>query len=285
MGWAILLFWVVFAFGQSTSPTPEPKAQPPASSSNQKNQNQDFGLGIGAHGAQRGALDILSDTKGVDFGQYLKRVLGDVRENWYHLIPECAQMRKGKLAIEFAITKDGQVADMRLVASSGYVALDRPAWGSITASNPFPPLPNEFTGSYLALRVRFYYKPDKRDSENIGKDCSDYPAKGDLSETHTKPKSGIAVNISALGDVRVPLGGSKAITATVTGAGAKENTVDWTLSGFGCSGAACGEMTKDSYHAPTVMPNPPFVTLTAVSKADPAAKASVTVHIIPPPSQ
>jgi TonB family protein len=126
-------------------------------------QEGDFGLGTGAHGRQQGALDILSDTQGVDFGPYLQRILQDVKENWYHLIPESAEMKKGKLAIEFAITKDGKVADMRLIATSGDVALDRPAWGSITASNPFPPLPSEFTGPYLALRFRFYYNPDKAD--------------------------------------------------------------------------------------------------------------------------
>ena len=128
-------------------------------------QEGDFGLGTGAHGRQQGALDILSNTQGVDFGPYLQRLLQNVRENWYHLIPESAEMKKGKLAIEFAITKDGQVADMRLVASSGDVALDRPAWGAITASNPFPPLPAEFNGPYLALRFRFYYNPDKADLE------------------------------------------------------------------------------------------------------------------------
>ena len=123
----------------------------------------DFGLDTGAHGRPMGALDILSDTQGVDFGPYLQRILENVRRNWYLLIPESAEMKKGKLAIEFAITKDGKVADMRLVASSGDVALDRPAWGSITASNPFQPLPSEFTGPYLALRFRFYYNPDKAD--------------------------------------------------------------------------------------------------------------------------
>jgi TonB family protein len=110
-----------------------------------------------------GAFDILSDTHGVDFGPYLQAMLPVVRANWYHLIPESAEFKKGKLAIEFVITKDGKVADMRLIASSGDVALDRPAWASITASNPFPPLPGDFTGPYLALRVRFYYNPDKTD--------------------------------------------------------------------------------------------------------------------------
>ena len=126
-------------------------------------QEGGFGLGTGAHGRQYGAFDVLSDTQGVDFGPYLQRILQDVKDNWYRAIPESAEMKKGKLAIEFAITKDGKVADMRLIATSGDVALDRPAWGSITASNPFPPLPSEFTGPYLALRFRFYYNPDKAD--------------------------------------------------------------------------------------------------------------------------
>jgi TonB family protein len=128
-------------------------------------QEGDFGLGTGAHGRQQGGLDVLSDTQGVDFGPYLQRILQDVKTNWYLLIPESASMKKGKLAIEFAITKDGQVAGMKLVASSGDTALDRPAWGSITNSNPFPPLPNEFGGQFLALRFRFYYNPDKADLE------------------------------------------------------------------------------------------------------------------------
>jgi TonB family protein len=126
-------------------------------------QEGDFGLGTGAHGRALGNLEILSDTQGVDFGPYLQRILQDVRENWYRAIPESAEMKKGKLMIEFAITKDGKVADMRLVATSNDVALDRAAWAGISASNPFPPLPSEFTGPYLALRFRFFYNPDKSD--------------------------------------------------------------------------------------------------------------------------
>jgi TonB family protein len=149
--------------GMSAGSAIQQAAQGAAANRAAGGQEGDFGLGTGAHGRQQGALEILSDTQGVDFGPYLQRILQDVKENWYHLIPESAEMKKGKLAIEFAITKDGKVADMRLIATSGDTALDRPAWGSITASNPFPPLPSEFTGPYLALRFRFYYNPDKAD--------------------------------------------------------------------------------------------------------------------------
>lgn len=127
--------------------------------------NGDYGLNSGARGRQLGNLEILSDTQGVDFGPYLARVLHDVKANWYSLIPVSAQMKHGNLAIEFAITKDGKIADMHLVASSGDVPLDRAAWGGIVGSNPFPPLPSEFNGQYLALRFRFFYNPTKEELE------------------------------------------------------------------------------------------------------------------------
>src|SRR5712692_401108 len=123
----------------------------------------DFGLGQGRQPGAVGALDVLSDTMGVDFGPYLARVLHDVRENWYALIPVSAKMKKGKVSIEFAILKDGRVAGMTLAGTSTDVALDRAAWGGITASNPFPPLPGDFGGQYLALRFHFFYNPDKAD--------------------------------------------------------------------------------------------------------------------------
>jgi hypothetical protein len=37
--------------------------------------------------------------------------------------------------------------------------------GGITASHPFPPLPNEFGGQFLALRFTFFYDPYKEDLE------------------------------------------------------------------------------------------------------------------------
>jgi TonB family protein len=127
----------------------------------------DYGLGLGRKPtAAMGPLEVLTDTMGVDFGPYLQRVLHDVKVNWYNLIPESARapiMKKGKVTIEFAILKNGSVAGMKLISTSGDVALDRGAWGGITASNPFPPLPNEFGGQYLGLRFAFYYNPDKAD--------------------------------------------------------------------------------------------------------------------------
>jgi TonB family protein len=101
---------------------------------------------------------ILSDTRGVDFGPYLARVVFNVRRNWYSMIPVAARLgQKGRVAIIFEILKDGSVPELRLVGSSGSDPLDRAAVGAIRASNPFPPLPEEFTGNHLVLQFIFLY--------------------------------------------------------------------------------------------------------------------------------
>ncbi len=126
----------------------------------------DYGIGPRSNANVQGGLEVLSDTQGVDFGPYLARVVFIVKRNWYNVIPEAAMppiLKKGKVSIEFAIMKDGRIGGMRLAGQSGDISLDRAAWSGITASNPFPPLPSQFTGPYLALRFHFFYNPDKRD--------------------------------------------------------------------------------------------------------------------------
>lgn len=83
-----------------------------------------------------GPLQILTDTRGIDFGPYLKGVTVKVRRNWYSVIPEEAMpplLRKGSVVIGFKILKHGEVKELQYANGSGYVALDRAAYASITA--------------------------------------------------------------------------------------------------------------------------------------------------------
>ena len=108
-----------------------------------------------------GAIDVLSDTDGVDFAPYLGSVLRTVKHNWYNLVPEsAAATKKGSVSIKFNILKSGKIAGMTFANESGDITLDRAAWGGIIASNPLPPLPSEFGGQYLTVRFHFYYNPD-----------------------------------------------------------------------------------------------------------------------------
>ncbi len=127
----------------------------------------DYGLSQGRHGAKTlDQAEILTDTMGVDFGPYLARIVDIVRNNWYNLLPPSVYppiLKQGKLSIEFYILKDGKVGGMQVRTPSGDVALDRAAWASITASNPFPPLPREFQGQNLGLRFYYFYNLEVTD--------------------------------------------------------------------------------------------------------------------------
>jgi TonB family protein len=104
------------------------------------------------------APTILSDTRGVDFGPYLARIVYIVRRNWLAVIPESARLgERGRVGVVFEILKDGSMPQERMVASSGSDPLDRAAYNGIHASAPFPPLPQEFTGNHLVLQFIFLY--------------------------------------------------------------------------------------------------------------------------------
>jgi TonB family protein len=101
---------------------------------------------------------ILSDTRGYDFGPYMNQVVNRVRYNWYSLIPEIARLgKKGRVVIIFTITQNGTIDNTHIVANSGTDPLDRAAYGSITASNPFAKLPAGFDGDRLVLQFTFLY--------------------------------------------------------------------------------------------------------------------------------
>lgn len=128
----------------------------------------EMGSGIRPKVPVHGDMDILSDTRGVDFGPYMKRLHVTVEDHWFPLIPEIAlppMMKKGRVIIEFAIMKDGSIQGLQVVSSSGDTALDRAAYGALLNAEPLPRLPVEFTGPYLRIRAAFYYNPDRNELE------------------------------------------------------------------------------------------------------------------------
>jgi TonB family protein len=199
----------------------------------------------------KSGIEILADTLGVDFGPYMQGVVNVIRKNWYNAIPESAFRQKGHVAIEFAITKEGKIAGMKLVAVSGNVPLDRAAWAGITASNPLPPLPPEFSGSFLALRMHFEYNPDRSHSTSIT-----------LSPAAPRILTGVQQQFSA------------------TVSGAADSKVYWSIWGDGCATSSCGSISADGvYTAPSNLPNPAILTVMATLAADPTETDSATVRI------
>ncbi len=116
--------------------------------------------GGGGTGYLGGNIQMLTPDEGVDFTNYLARVLASVKRNWYAVIPESARMgEKGRVVLQFHIMRDGTVPfpEPALRETSGKEPLDRAAVSSIRASNPFEPLPPAFSGPYIELRFIFLY--------------------------------------------------------------------------------------------------------------------------------
>ena len=116
--------------------------------------------GGGGQGYLGGALQMLTPSEGVDFTNYLARVLASVKRNWYSVIPESARLGdKGRVMLRFRILRDGNVPfpEPILEMTSNKEPLDRAALSSIRASSPFEPLPPAFSGPFIELRFIFLY--------------------------------------------------------------------------------------------------------------------------------
>jgi TonB family protein len=154
------------------APKPQPNAHPNFNADNSANNSIQNAIrnaarnpgGSGSIGASSpgGALgtgvDILSDTQGVDFNPYLRRILREIYDEWIPLIPEEARpplSKSGVTMIRFTILPDGRIGGMHLDGSTHDDALNRAAWGSITGVGQFPPLPSQFHGPNLELRIHY----------------------------------------------------------------------------------------------------------------------------------
>ena len=118
------------------------------------------GRGVGGGGKAFGGIEMLTPDQGVDFDTYLQRVYYTVKRNWFAVMPTSVELgEKGIVVLTFRIMRDGSVpsAEPIIQQNSGKEPLDRAAYSSVRASNPFETLPPQFTGPYIELRYTYLY--------------------------------------------------------------------------------------------------------------------------------
>jgi TonB family protein len=193
------------------------------------------------------ALTFPVEFKGDEFRQYKMDVTQDIQDKSYSLSAETVRVslankgKVGKVVIEFSILREGTVADVRLVESSGDKKLDKAAVGAITASSPHAALPPGFKGEKLDVRFEYSSKPSLR--------------------------------ISPLGPVKVLAGQTQQFS---TG----EDGVSWAVVGSQCSRSDCGNISTDGlFTAPKTVPDPPSfrITATQTSPSFDSTFAEVTI--------
>ena len=147
------------SFAQPSQSAGDAIRQAANQASQNRGQGGDYGASIPvAHQGLNTGVDVLSDTMGVDFDPYLKKIIREIYNTWLPLIPEEARppLNKGGVTqIRFTILPDGRIGAMHLDGSTHDDALNRAAWGSITGVGQFPPLPSAFHGPNLELRIHY----------------------------------------------------------------------------------------------------------------------------------
>ena len=98
---------------------------------------------------------IQFDTKGVEFGPWIRRFVSQVRRNWF--IPNAAMSFRGHVVIQFNIHKSGRITDVNVVQPSSIDSFNRAAYNAIFGSNPTEPLPPEYPDPMAFFTVTFFY--------------------------------------------------------------------------------------------------------------------------------
>jgi hypothetical protein len=88
------------------------------------------------------------------------------------------------------------------------------------------------------------------------------------------------VNLSiAPNTAGVALGATQSFQSSIASNGHPDSTVHWSIAGAACP-LNCGTVTSSGiYTAPSILPTPAIVTVTAVSAADPSKQASASINV------
>ncbi len=124
-------------------------------------------VGTGARGSERGEIE---EERGggahltplnqpeIRYISYFAGIKRKIELVWVYPRDAAAAGIQGDLLIDFAIARDGTLASLALVRSSGHRALDEEAVGAIRKASPFAPIPAQYQIPSLQIRAHFIYE-------------------------------------------------------------------------------------------------------------------------------
>jgi TonB family protein len=121
----------------------------------QKYTQRDTFSNLGGGGLQDIAPSIQFDTKGVEFGPWLRRFIAQIRRNW--VVPYAAMTMHGHVVVTFYVHKDGRITEIAVLKPSTVDGFTHSGRNAIAASNPTIPLPPEYPDDRAFFTVTFYF--------------------------------------------------------------------------------------------------------------------------------
>jgi TonB family protein len=138
---------LVQKFDEATVPTAAPSPQANSSSANTSQSTSQSAL-------PQTTNSFAFDSKGVEFGPWIRRFIAQVKRNW--IVPPMAQSQ-GHVVITFNVHKDGSITDLSVAMPCPVEDFNKAAYGALETSNPTLPLPSEYPEEKAFFTVNFYY--------------------------------------------------------------------------------------------------------------------------------
>ena len=114
---------------------------------------QSFGNVSGDTG--RYGPEIQFDTKGVEFGPWIRRFVAQIRRNWF--IPYSVLSNHGHVVLTFHVHRDGSLTDLAVAQPSRVESFNQSASNALRLSNPTQPLPTEYPDDTAFFTVTFFF--------------------------------------------------------------------------------------------------------------------------------
>lgn len=99
--------------------------------------------------------DIQFDSKGVEFGPWIRRFVAQVKRNWF--VPYSVMSNTGHVVIQFNVHRNGTITDLAIVGPSPIPAFNSAAYGALASSNPTQQLPAAYPADKAFFTVTFFY--------------------------------------------------------------------------------------------------------------------------------
>ena len=155
------------AQGRMAMQKPQPAQPPPGGKLGDALRNLQRYVDQESFDNQRGGTQefgpaIQFDTKGVEFGPWIRRFVAQVKRNWF--VPYAAMSLRGRVVITFFVHRSGAVTDVTVISPSSVDSFNLAARNALLASNPTEPLPPEYPDDKAFFTVTFFYNesPDGR---------------------------------------------------------------------------------------------------------------------------
>jgi TonB family protein len=94
------------------------------------------------------------NDKGADFVPWLRRMLAEVRRNWF--VPYSVAFNHGHVAVGLSVARDGTVTELKVLIPSGISGFDNAAVGALRAAQLLP-LPPDYPDAKFDIILVFWY--------------------------------------------------------------------------------------------------------------------------------